>query len=263
MINTATIALARMAFPRGLEQPEGSLRFGMDALLLSAFVARHVETESHRRHPPLVVELGCGCGAALLGLALRCPSVCGLGLDREKALVSAAERNAMRLGLADRVSFMVANFADVRFLHTLTHSVYNTSLEGKLDMVLANPPFDIKGRASPHELRERGLRAAHQEGDPLEVFCRAATMLLRHLGFFFCIWHALSLPRLCLAMDKAGLGLRHVLPVVPQQDLPAKRVLVVARKNAAHNSVLEAPLPLHDKNHGWTDAALDFCPYLA
>ena len=65
---------ARRLFPRGLEQPEGSLRFGADALLLAAFAARHVEglsasVKSRQQGGLTAAELGCGCGAALLGLA--------------------------------------------------------------------------------------------------------------------------------------------------------------------------------------------------
>ena len=73
---------ARQLFPRGLEQPEGSLRFGADALLLAAFAARYVESLNASRQAHLTAaELGCGCGAALLGLALRCAGITGLGLD--------------------------------------------------------------------------------------------------------------------------------------------------------------------------------------
>ena len=89
------VMIARARSPAGLEQPEGSLRFGADALLLAAFVTRHLEAKKHRyaaggslaRSPGLtpvpVAELGSGCGAALLALALRCPQVAGLGLERE------------------------------------------------------------------------------------------------------------------------------------------------------------------------------------
>lgn len=74
---------ARQLFPRGLDQPEGSLRFGADALLLAAFAARHVENLNASRQAHLTAaELGCGCGAALLGLSLCCVGITGLGLDR-------------------------------------------------------------------------------------------------------------------------------------------------------------------------------------
>ena len=64
---------ARQFFPRGLQQPEGSLRFGADALLLAAFAARGVEGMNEARRKQLTAaDLGCGCGAALLGFLQGC-----------------------------------------------------------------------------------------------------------------------------------------------------------------------------------------------
>lgn len=273
---------ARDGFPRGLEQPEGSLRFGADALLLAAFVARHVEALDVRQPAPFVVELGCGCGAALLGLLLRCPSVRGLGLDREPPLVQAARNNAERLGLAANASFALADIADGKQLRALSELTETVHARG-CGIVLANPPYDVAGRASPRSLRERALRGSAdarprgEDGqaptcgkdpdDALSDFCRAAAMLLRHQGRFFCIYAARSLPRLCTTLDAAGLGVRRVLPIRARRSQPAMRLLVEARKNAAHDAVLEAPLTLHGAatsggNHLWSKAALHFCPWL-
>lgn len=77
-----------------------------------------------------------------------------------------------------------------------------------------------------------------------------------------------STPRLCAALDDAGLGLRGIVPVRAYASRPAMRVLALARKNAAHQCVLEAPLTLHsaqtatDGAH-WSARALRFCPWLA
>lgn len=62
---------------------------------MAAFAARYVESLAAPRQAHLTAaELGCGCGAALLGLALRCVGITGLGLDREGPLVQAATANA-------------------------------------------------------------------------------------------------------------------------------------------------------------------------
>lgn len=281
-----TAPTAREDFPRGLEQPEGCLRFGADALLLAAFVARHVEAHAARQPAPFVVELGCGCGAALLGLALRCPSAHGLGLDREPPLVEAARNNAERLGLARTTRFALADIAVGKQLRAVPELTEHGRVAG-CDIVLANPPYDVAGRASPQALRERALRGearapaeAHGEdrqepkrgtahAEALSAFCRAAALLLRHQGQFFCIYNARALPRLCATLDAAGLGVRRVLPVRTRRSQPALRLLVEARKNAAHDVTLEAPLTLHSNTAAsggkplWSQAALRFCPWLA
>lgn len=223
-----------------------------------------------------MAELGCGCGAALLGLALRRQETRGLGLDCAAALVDAAGRNACRLGLGNRLSFAVADLADAGALRRLPHPAASGGAAGALDAVLANPPFGIAGRASPQGLRELALRArapapelpGSRAGEgPLPLFCRAAALLLRHKGHFFCLWPAADLPALCAALDAAGLGLRRLLPVRPRQGEPARRVLALARRGAAHDLALDAPLTLHRPPRGpapaWTAAALRFCPWLA
>ena len=265
---------ARQLFPRGLEQPHGSLRFGADALLLAAFAARGVEGMSEARRKQLTaVELGCGCGAALLALALRCTTVTGLGLDREAPLVLAATANALHLGLADRLHFAQADLADKAFMAALpAASGYRA---GSLDLVLANPPYGVDGRPSPSPLRERAMRGAQGKEDRthvLTIFCRAAAALLRHQGYFFCIYDALALPLLSCALDAAGFGLRGLLPVRTHTSKPALRVLVLARKNTAHQCAIEAPLTLHTGKHCKPPAdtgsprlsaqALRFCPWL-
>lgn len=244
---------ARRLFPRGLEQPQGSLRFGADALLLAAFAARGVEGMNEARRKQLTAaELGCGCGAALLALALRCDTVTGLGLEREPPLVQAATANALRLGLADRLHFAQADLADRALLAALPDFPgVNGSKAGSLDLVLANPPYGVEGRPSQSHMRERALRGtqgahvAENRTQVLTVFCRAAADLLRHQGYFFCIYDALALPLLSSALDAAGFGLRGLLPVRTHASRPALRVLVLARKNAAHQCAIEAPLTLH------------------
>ena len=247
---------ARRLFPRGLEQPQGSLRFGADALLLAAFAARGVEGMNEARRKQITAaELGCGCGAALLALALRCGTVTGLGLEREPPLVQAATTNALRLGLADRLHVAQADLADRALLAALPDLPgapgVNGCKAGSLDLVLANPPYGVEGRPSQSHMRERALRGAQgaqvaeNRTQVLTVFCRAAAGLLRHQGYFFCIYDAPALPHLSSALDAAGFGLRGLLPVRTHASRPALRVLVLARKNAAHQCAIEAPLTLH------------------
>ena len=270
---------ARQLFPRGLEQPQGSLRFGADALLLAAFAARGVEGMSEARRTRIrVADLGCGCGAALLALALRCDTVTGLGLEREAPLVQAATANARHLGLADRLHFAQTDLADTTFLTALPAA--SGFKAASLDLVLANPPYGVEGRHSPSHMRERALRGTQGKEDRkrvLTIFCRAAAGLLRHQGYFFCIYDALALPQLSSALDDAGFGLRGILPVRAHASKPALRVLVLARKNAAHQCAIEAPLTLHTGKTStdmtgtaqttagsprWSAQALRFCPWL-
>ncbi|MCR5562698.1 MAG: N-6 DNA methylase [Desulfovibrio sp.] len=219
------------------------------------------------KRPFFCAELGTGCGAAILGLALLQSNVCGCGIEIDPALTSAASRNAEHLGLAGRITFLTANIADCGAL---------SDIAGSCSCVIANPPyaFTNEGRPSPHGSREKALR----EDDAPKLFSRTAHFLLKHHSPFFCIFSANNAARLILALSAARLGVRRILPVAARRGESASRVLVEARRDAADDLRLEAPLVLHPSSflppspslprgsepHGvnWTDEAIRFCPWL-
>ncbi len=246
-------------YPRGLAQPQGAYRFGLEALLLAAFAARVLRGRRSVERACAVAELGSGCGAALLGVALQSPGARCLGLEREPALVAAARANAEALGLSGRVRFTEADVAAPR-----------PQEAARQDMVLANPPWGLQGsgRPSPSGMRESALRAESTPGgDAFPVFCQAAARLLRHKGAFCCIVPASALTRVCAALEGAGLGLRRILPLRPRSGEAATRLLLMAQKGASAEPVLCSPLTLHRRGAtsgpSWTRAALGFCPWLA
>lgn len=298
-MNDTVISTARALFPRGLHQPQDSYRFGADALLLAAFAAQNLASLPGAA-PRKVVELGSGCGAALLGLCLYlssgmqlsgAPSVaaggqptgegCGgnnapllhaLGLEQDSALCAAATANTRLLGLEDVCRFRQGDLADTHFLRDCG--------ENACHLVLANPPYAPagSGRPSASARRDAALRgpASLHDGphsrqrrpgpkpgtsDPLAVFCHAARRLLRHHGLFCCIFPAEDLSRLLSTLERERLGCRRILPLCPRAGEAAKRVLVLARKDAAAQCLLEAPLPLHH-GQGWSPEALAFCSWL-
>lgn len=245
-------------YPRGLVQPQGAYRFGLEALLLAAFAARTLRERRGARESA-VAELGSGCGAALLGVALRVPGARCLGLEREAVLAAAARANAAALGLSGRV-----RFAEVDVAAALPQD------PGPQDMVLANPPWGQagRGRASPSGLREAALRGRDAPaGDSFPLFCAAAARLLRHKGLFCSIVPAQALTRICMALEGARLGLRRILPLRPHTGDAAHRLLLLAQKGACAEPVLCSPLTLHRRGASsgspWTRAALSFCPWLA
>ncbi|MBD5416887.1 MAG: N-6 DNA methylase [Desulfovibrio sp.] len=246
-------------YPRGLVQPQGAYRFGLEALLLAAFAAQILRERRSAKRECAVAELGSGCGAALLGVALHSPAAVCLGLEREAALVAAARANAGALGLSGRVRFLVADVAA-----PLPQDA------GPHDMALANPPWGLggSGRPSPSGMREQALRAESTPGgDAFPIFCAAAQRLLRHKGAFCCIVPASALTRICAALEGARLGLRRVLPLRPHSGDAATRLLLLAQKGARAEPVLCSPLTLHCRGatsgSSWTRAALSFCPWLA
>ncbi len=91
---------------------------------------------TERGAAPSVLDLGTGTGCLLLALLSELSNARGLGVDLNPGAVAVAQRNATRLGLADRASFVSGDFA-------------TTPTDHPFDIVLSNPPYirdgDIAG----------------------------------------------------------------------------------------------------------------------
>lgn len=207
-------------FPRGLIQPEGSFRFGEDALLLAALTAKF--------SPPAgkVAELGCGCGAALAGLLLLWPEARGLGLDNAEALLAAARENANLLNLSARCEFSQADFTVEKYPAKLPANIF--------DAAMANPPWQKAGRPAKTNLREQALRSANP--DIMRHFFRAAAHLLRHKGRFYLILPAEALAAAIIQIEGCGLGLRFVQPLkTGAHETVCERIFIQCQKGAKHD----------------------------
>lgn len=256
---------ARQRFPAGLLQPEGCARFGMDALLLAAFAARSLHVLSPAGRAP-VLDLGCGVGAALLAVALLEEHITALGVEHNPELTQAAEENILRLGLAGRLHVLRGTLPAGECLRRCRDWLAGQP-SGKQGaaLVLANPPYWMRreGRTSSRALVETARR---DTDTTLDAFCLSAAALTRHKGYFCCIYDARMLPRLFEACARHRLGIRRLLPVHPRKGQPAGRILLEARKGAAHELHIEEALYLHpsnaEENVRWTPEALQFCPFL-
>jgi release factor glutamine methyltransferase len=77
--------------------------------------------------PERVLDLGTGPGTLLLAALDEWPKAIGLGIDSSQDALYYAERNAERLGTADRATFHLGNWAD--------------GIEARFDLILCNPPY--------------------------------------------------------------------------------------------------------------------------
>ena len=212
-----------------LRQPKPGYRAGADAALLAAAV----EVGPRER----LIEAGCGAGAALLQVALRCPEARLTGIERDGAAGALARDNIGLNDLDDRVDGMPGNIAE---------GFAGLGL-GRFDAAMANPPFfdDPSALRAPHPARagawmaDDGLEAwvafllaAVRDGGRITIIHRADRLgdLLAHLG------------------DQAG-SVR-IRPIQPFADTPAKRVLVRAVKRGRAPLVLLPPLVLHERGGG-------------
>lgn len=77
--------------------------------------------------PKQILDLGTGPGTLLLAALDQWPKAIGLGIDSSDTALYYAERNAARLGMSDRATFRLGNWAD--------------GIETMFDLILCNPPY--------------------------------------------------------------------------------------------------------------------------
>ena len=92
------------------------------------------------RGPGTIVDLGTGPGTLLLAALAQWPEAHGIGVDRSEPALAYARRNAERLGLAERASFRLGDWA--------------VGLEDRFDLILCNPPYVASNAALPADVSD-------------------------------------------------------------------------------------------------------------
>lgn len=221
-----------------LRQPKRGHRAGHDAILLAA--------ATPARTGQRVVEFGAGVGTAGLAVARR---VSGLDLvltEIDETLAALARDNAA----ANAVSAQVMAF-DVT---ANTEAFIAAGLPpDSADIVLMNPPFNDpeRHRASPNPARQSAHVAA---ADTLERWIHAARRLLKSGGVLTLIWRADGLPQVIAALER-GFGSLAILPVHPNPDSAAIRIIVTAVKGGRAPMALYPGLVLQGPDGAGAEAA--------
>lgn len=115
-----------------------------------------------------VLDLGTGSGAILVTLLAERPSAQGVATDISPAALAVAQDNALRLGVAQRASFLPGSWFD--------------PVQGMFDLIVSNPPYiaaDEMPSLSPEVLNWEPHMALTPGGDGLDAY-RAITVGAPH-----------------------------------------------------------------------------------
>ena len=206
-----------------LRQPARGYRAGADAILLAAAI----EAEPG----DVLMEAGCGAGAALIAAALALPAARFVGVEREPGAVRLARENVALNGLSARLEIVEGDALGAG---------------PPVDGIFTNPPFDDEaGAQAPHPAR----RAAYLTEASIDEWIKALSNRLKGGAALTLIQRAARLPEILAALE-GRLGGAEVLPIRPRAEEPAKRVLVRARKGARAPLRLLKGLDLHDAAGG-------------
>jgi tRNA1(Val) A37 N6-methylase TrmN6 len=191
-----------------LRQMREGLRAGHDAVLLAAAIPA--------RPGDLVLEAGCGSGAAFLCLLARVPGVAVLAVERDAGLAALARENAALNGFAGVVTVLEGDVADPAMRRGLPRVAHG----------FANPPYWPAGTRPPGALR---AGATHADEVPLSAWTGFLAAGLAHRGSVTLVLPAGRFGDGVAALHGAGCGSIALLPLWPGPGVAAKRVLLAGR----------------------------------
>ena len=141
-------------------------------------IRRSDDPTIRRSDGPTILDVGTGTGAIALSLAYERPQCRMVAVDCEEAALSLARENAARLGLEDRVSFVLGRYCA-------------GAAPASLDAVVSNPPYVESAAvdALPPLIRDHEPRTALDGGaDGLAIIrnlVHDAAIALKKGGFLF------------------------------------------------------------------------------
>ena len=209
-----------------LHQPRAGHRAGTDGVLLAA-----AAPDGFAGH---AIDLGAGVGTVGLILALRSRAARVDLVEDDPVVAACARRNIEANGLTGRVSVHEADLFDCAQM---------ARLGGCADLVLTNPPY-LQATTSRLPAEEGRRRAYVMRAPGLTGWIAAAAACLKPGGTLLAIHRADAVPALIAACGAAFGGLV-LMPLLPDADQPARRVLLHARKGSGAPFVLAPPLVLH------------------
>jgi tRNA1(Val) A37 N6-methylase TrmN6 len=218
-----------------LRQPEEGYRVAIDPVFLAAAVAAEPRQ--------VVLDVGCGTGAAMLCLAARVPEVRVVGLEMQRDLVRLAGDNLILNGIEARASVMIGD---------LLQPPPRLS-PGAFDHVMANPPFNEHGRSAGASSLAKTEATVEGEAD-LAAWVRFSLAMVRSKGTVTFIHRADRIDAV-LGQIAGRAGEVVIFPLWPGRGRPASRVLVRVRKQTAAPARLAPGLVLHEPDGRLTAAA--------
>ena len=215
-----------------LRQPARGYRAAVDPVLLAAVV--------RITGPTVVMDAGCGSGAALFCLAARESAVHLTGIEIQPELAACAEAALALNGVQHRARIVVGDLA-----------APPVEFKNHFDLVMTNPPFGAEGTAPP----DASLARAHMESHlDLDGWIRACLQCLKPGGRLVMIHRADRLSHVLAALSGETGDIR-ILPIHPKAGQAARRVIVDAGKGRRSPDTLLPGLILHEPDGQFTAAA--------
>lgn len=209
-----------------LIQKKNGLTFGTDAFLLAAYIKA--------QKSGVAVELGGGTGIISLLCASREKFKTIYCAEIQEDFADIIKRNASLNGLGNKI---VTICDDVRNLKSSTVGC-------EADVVFSNPPY-MKADSGKRNDHDEKFIARHEVFGDIGDFCACANRLLKHGGYFYCVWRPNRLIDLICAMRENNLEPKEMCFVHANTKSEPSMVLVRAKKGASASVKVCEPLFLN------------------
>lgn len=221
-----------------LYQNQGSLAYGTDAFLLSAYMRRQTKERA--------AEFGAGSGVISLLAMAKGKFSHVTAFEIQKSIASLAVKNVEINGFSEKIAVCDS---DIRELpHT-----YN----GTFGAVFSNPPYMT---AQSGKLNQNGADSAsrHELNGGIADFAATASKLLKYGGLFYVVYRPDRLSELLCACAQNHLEPKRMTLVYPTEKHVPCLVLLEAKKNGAPGIFVTKPLIIYQSgkpqtNENYTD----------
>ena len=210
-----------------LIQKKSGLTFGTDAFLLASFIKAQKSS--------VAVELGGGTGIISLLCASRDKFSKIHCVEIQEDFADIISRNAQINALDSKVTALCKDIRDIK----------SADVGYEVDAVFSNPPY-MKADSGKRNEHDEKYIARHEVCGDIFDFCACAKRLLKHGGFFYCVWRPDRLVDLICAMRENFLEPKEICFVHANTQSAPSMVLIKAKKGASSGAVVHEPLFLNE-----------------
>jgi len=230
-----------------LVQDSDMFCFGIDAVLLSGFVAENMGAAIN--DPDIkILDLCSGNGVICMLLAAKTKASRIVGLEIQEGSVALARESIELNKLHGRVEVVCG---DIKSFNTA-----KPPMNQKFDIVCANPPYVRYGSGLRNPDFTKAI-ARHETACNLNDVCRSAAFSLKTGGGFFLVHRPHRLADVICALSSHKLQPKVMRFVHPRVCEPPSLLLVKSVKDGGAGMNIKAPLILYKDGTQYSDEMAD------
>ena len=211
----------------------GSLAFGTDAYLLSAFM---------KKSSGSVCELGAGSGVISLLCLAKGKFKSAVCVEVQEKMAEICRMNAEKNGFEREISVISSDMRDLP-----------ADMNGTFDVVFSNPPY-MKMTSGKLGTCDADVACRHEAYGTIGDFCKTAARLLKFGGLFYAVYRPDRMAELMAYCKAQGLAVKVATLVYPTVSHEPCAVLIRAKKGASDGMKASRPLIMYASKENMTDA---------